>query len=244
MNILKFVKDEMKINVKIDGDKMFVSGEHIAREMYSRTRVKNNKEYTEIRWDKLSEDIDSIGFPNYLGKDKITELWIEEGYFYKLMMYFRGDNKNTQKFQDWLSFEVIPSIRKNNFHINEKDMTNEQYDELVKRLSAMQWFYGLSKNKEFSINVISEKMFGNKNDLWNLFIKYGFLDQDRKVIRKQAKSKELDDKGNNIMKDIFYLVPRTTKNSVGNQNECEFRVKLSAFGIMMAKHLSGLDKGL
>lgn len=244
MNILNFIKDDMKLDVKIDGDKMLISGEHIAREMYKRIRVKNNKEYTEIRWDKLSEDFDSIAFPNYLGKDNITDLWVEEGYFYKLMMHFRGDNKNTSDFQNWVAFEVLPSIRKNNFFVNEEHITKEQIEELSKKLESLEWFYGLSKTKEYSINSVSEKICGDKKKLWELFIKYGFLDKDRKIIRKQAKSKDLDENGKNVMKDIFYEVPYTSKNKIGNQEETLFRIKLSAFGIMMAKHLLDLDRGL
>lgn len=247
MNILNFVKDDMRVTVKESDGHIECLLSDVGRSLGfvndrdNSLRFDRIKKHTLEAYGKCSESIPPEVVelePNNF----VNERYISESILYMLMM--KAKSEKASIFQVWMAKEVLPSIRKNNFYINEDHITKEQLDELSKKLESLEWFYGLSKTKEYSINSVSEKICGDKKKLWDLFIKYGFLDKDKKIIRKQAKSKDLDENGKNVMKDIFYEVPYTSKNKIGNQEETLFRIKLSAFGIMMAKHLLDLDKGL
>ena len=82
---------------------------------------KNGREYTSIRWATLNGYCKEFGFDNKLSKDD----YIPESLFYRLGM--KANNVVADKFQNWLSIEVIPSIRKHGGYImNQESMTPEQ----------------------------------------------------------------------------------------------------------------------
>ena len=65
---------------------------------------KNGKKY--VRWETLNGYCMELGFSQLVGKDD----YIPESLFYRLGM--KANNVVADKFQNWLAFEVIPSIRK------------------------------------------------------------------------------------------------------------------------------------
>lgn len=73
---------------------------------WTQTQNKNGRHYTSIRWETLNGYCKELGFPNKLGKGD----YIPEPLFYRLGM--KASNQVADKFQNWLAFEVIPSIRK------------------------------------------------------------------------------------------------------------------------------------
>lgn len=74
---------------------------------WTQIQNKNGKQYISIRWETLNSYCKEFGFPSKLGKDD----YIPESLFYRLGM--KANNAVADKFQNWLAFEVIPSIRKN-----------------------------------------------------------------------------------------------------------------------------------
>lgn len=73
---------------------------------WSKTEVKNGKEYTSIRWDRMNGFSAECGFAHEWSKDD----YIPESLFYRLGM--KASNAKAEKFQNWLAMEVIPQIRK------------------------------------------------------------------------------------------------------------------------------------
>lgn len=65
---------------------------------------KNGKKY--VRWETLNGYCMELGFSQQVGKDD----YIPESLFYRPGM--KANNVVADKFQNWLAFEVIPSIRK------------------------------------------------------------------------------------------------------------------------------------
>lgn len=86
---------------------------------WTQTQNKNGKQYTSVRWETLNGYCKDLGFPRLLGKND----YIPEPLFYRLGM--KANNVAAETFQNWLAFEVLPSIRKTgSYHIN--DETVEQ----------------------------------------------------------------------------------------------------------------------
>lgn len=68
------------------------------------SQIKNGVQY--VKWDRLNQYCASLGFSPLLGKDD----FIPEPLFYMLAM--KANNALATKFQKWLAFEVLPSLRK------------------------------------------------------------------------------------------------------------------------------------
>jgi prophage antirepressor-like protein len=80
---------------------------------------KNGKVYP--RWETLNGYCKDIGFSQLVGKDD----YIPESLFYRLGM--KASNATAEKFQNWLSLDVIPSIRKNgSYEMPKKKQSNER----------------------------------------------------------------------------------------------------------------------
>lgn len=92
---------------------------------WSKTEVKNGKEYTSIRWDRMNGFSADCGFPHEWSKDD----YIPESLFYRLGM--KASNERAEKFQNWLAMDVIPSIRKNGGYISGQENLSD--DELLEK---------------------------------------------------------------------------------------------------------------
>lgn len=73
---------------------------------FTKSEVKNGKEYATIRWERVFGFLKEIGFDHSWSKDD----FIPENIFYRLAM--KAKNERAEQFQAKIADEVIPSIRK------------------------------------------------------------------------------------------------------------------------------------
>ena len=85
-----------------------------------KTEMKNGKEYTSIRWERMNGFSAECGFDHEWSKDD----YIPESLFYRLGM--KANNQNADKFQNWLAMDVIPSIRKNGGYIAGQEKLSDE----------------------------------------------------------------------------------------------------------------------
>lgn len=71
-----------------------------------KTEIKNGKKYISIRWERVNSFSAECGFDHSWAKDD----YIPESLFYMLSM--KANNEKAVKFQKWIAFEVLPSLRK------------------------------------------------------------------------------------------------------------------------------------
>ena len=107
MNKLKVFKNaETGIQVRVmeneDGS-ISINAEDTARG-FGWTQEKNGKTY--VKWERINEFCRQLGFSPQVGKDD----YIPEPLFYRLGM--KANNEAANNYQNWLAFEVMPSIRK------------------------------------------------------------------------------------------------------------------------------------
>lgn len=121
-NLMIFENKELGIDVrtiKNDDGSISINVEDSAVGLgWSKTEVKNGKEYKTIRWVTLNKYCKEFGFDNKLAKDD----YIPESLFYLLAM--KANNDVARKFQTWLAVEVIPTIRKSEQYQIEKKTTS------------------------------------------------------------------------------------------------------------------------
>lgn len=83
---------------------------------------KNGIEY--IRWERIKGYLKEFNFPTN-GEDGNTIEYIPENIFYKLC--FKAENEIARRFQDTVTDEILPSIRKTGGYIaGEENMTEEE----------------------------------------------------------------------------------------------------------------------
>ena len=73
---------------------------------FTKSEVKNGKEYATVRWERVFGFLKEIGFDHEWSKDD----FIPENIFYRLAM--KAKNERAEQFQAKIADEVIPSIRK------------------------------------------------------------------------------------------------------------------------------------
>ena len=114
-------------------------------------QVKNGKEY--IRWDRVNQYIDN--FRGRLEFDEIEKVgkgdFIREETFYFLAM--KAENEAGRIFQTWISVEVLPSLRKQNYYVSDT-ITPAQIKQAKKYLTE-KGLKSLFKNTDEE-NIISE----------------------------------------------------------------------------------------
>jgi anti-repressor protein len=76
---------------------------------FTQTQIKTGKEYVSIRWERISGYLAEFGFPPLVGENDLPD-FIPENIFYKLC--FKASNETARKFQDLVTDEILPSIRK------------------------------------------------------------------------------------------------------------------------------------
>lgn len=101
-----FDNDELKLQIRTisnsDGS-ISLNAEDVAIG-FGWTQEKNGKIY--VKWERINNFCKELGFSPQVGKDD----FIPEPLFYRLGM--KANNSTADKFQNWLAFDVIPSIRK------------------------------------------------------------------------------------------------------------------------------------
>lgn len=131
MNDLKiFNNDELGISVRTmlnDDGSISINAEDTAIGFgWSKTEIKNGKEYTSIRWDRMNGFSADCGFPHEWSKDD----YIPESLYY--MLGFKAGNDRALKYQKWLAIEVIPQLRKTGMYSSNKKGNIEQGIAVVK----------------------------------------------------------------------------------------------------------------
>lgn len=101
---------------------------------WSRIEVKNGKEYTSVRWERMNSFSAECGFAHEWAKDD----YIPESLFYRLGM--KASNARAERFQNWLAMEVIPQLRKTGTYSTNKKSDSETiipFKEQVQSLEAV-----------------------------------------------------------------------------------------------------------
>lgn len=85
-------------------------------------QIKNGIEY--IRWERIKGYLKEFGFSTCGENGEIVE-YIPENIFYKLC--FKAENEIARRFQDLVTDEVLPSIRKNGGYLaGQEEMTEDE----------------------------------------------------------------------------------------------------------------------
>ena len=90
---------------------------------FTKTEIKDGKEYSSVRWSRVNEYLSDFGFspingrsdfrknfPNGFSQQVGKERFIPENIFYRLAM--KAKNETAERFQSWIADKVVPSIRK------------------------------------------------------------------------------------------------------------------------------------
>ena len=90
---------------------------------FTKTEIKDGKEYSSVRWSRVNEYLSDFGFspingrsdfrknfPNGFSQQVGKERFIPENIFYRLAM--KAKNETAERFQAWIADKVVPSIRK------------------------------------------------------------------------------------------------------------------------------------
>lgn len=181
MDIEKFIKEDLEIRVKINekGD-LELSLEDIARGLGFTDKSKGTNK---IIWKRVE---------NYLSEITATQVspyerygFIPEWVFYMLCM--KAKNEKARKFQLWISKEILPSLRKNNFYVDNENITPEQISDLENEINKLkiekgilhEIVYDISDATTMSFTEVSKKIF-NKDAkyLKNILIEHKFLAED------------------------------------------------------------------
>lgn len=107
--------------------------EDVARGLgFTQRQNKAGKVYESIRWETVSRYLSDIGFPQEVGEN----IFIPENYFYKLC--FKAANDVARQFQDKVTDEILPTIRKTGGYVATEDIFIETYfpdaDESLKEM--------------------------------------------------------------------------------------------------------------
>lgn len=120
-----------------------------------------------------------------LKKINSSRTFVTEVGLYQLT--FRSRLDKAREFQKWVFEEVLPSLRKNNFYVDNENITSEQISELEKEIKKLkiekgilhEIVYDISDATTMSFTEVSRKLF--KKDaryLKKILIEYKFLDKD------------------------------------------------------------------
>ncbi len=91
---------------------VYLKLETVARGLgFIQTQNKSGTEYTSVRWERVEQYLEEIGFLHKWGKDD----FIPENIFYRLAM--KAKNETAEKFQAKVADEIILSIHKNGDYI-------------------------------------------------------------------------------------------------------------------------------
>lgn len=237
MNIEKFIKGDMNIRVRFNeegGMELNLKDVCIGLGL---TQIKNGKKY--FRFERINKYLNEVRFIDSPSLGKVEDLektWILESYFYKLSM--KADKGHALIFQDWIAFDVIPSIRKNNFYINKDNISKEQIDNLlleIKKLTISKNMlheitYDMADATTMSFTEASKKLFGkNAKYLKNILIEHGFIDKNNNIIIGEAKFKT--PKGD---MEVIRIFTKTNIERARKENDIRY-CKLTNFGYMYLK---------
>lgn len=186
MNVEKFIKDDLEIRVKVDEDgEIRLNAKDIANIIGRKNTIGATVDY--FGFYKRLSDKNKVLYGNGILFEKVSDnetyseflerLYIKESLFYNIILSSKSDK--SLKFQLWVCDDVLPSLRKNNFYINEKEITKEQ------TRKAIDYLLDLCDCGKISLGRASTKIFGNKFELKNRLVNLGLLDFDNCEFKQQ-----------------------------------------------------------
>ncbi|KAF0476413.1 phage antirepressor KilAC domain-containing protein, partial [Pediococcus acidilactici] len=105
------------VPVKLVNDQLMFDAETVAKSV---GLVSSSKGYVNVRWNRVNEYINSAKS----GRKIKSGDFITEPQMYRLAI--KANNKAAERFQDWVTNEVLPSIRKHGAY-----MTDEKIEEAL-----------------------------------------------------------------------------------------------------------------
>ncbi|MBP1044885.1 hypothetical protein I6N96_01235 [Enterococcus sp. BWM-S5] len=128
-DIQKFSNDLFSIAVQMSDGEFLFDVESVVKSLgFTKTEIKNGKQYTSIRWDRVNSYLRP-----QVGETKISSGdYISESMVYKLA--FKAGNATAEEFQDWLAVDVLPQIRKTGSY--KSSQPKHQDDLAIKRMNA------------------------------------------------------------------------------------------------------------
>ena len=116
---------------------------------WTKTETKGNKKYTTIRWKRMNDFLNELGFRPQVGEGD----YIPESVFYLLGM--KAQNETALRFQNWLALDVIPSIRKTgSYNVNQPQCIE---DVLISSLQEMKALRLEINNTKEEVNELKEE---------------------------------------------------------------------------------------
>ncbi|MGL6100214.1 MAG: BRO-N domain-containing protein [Fusobacteriaceae bacterium] len=174
--------------------------------------------------------------------------YINEVAMYEAVLKIRNSDTDNVKqrrynkareFQKWVFSEVLPSIRKNNYYVDEKNINVNQISKLentVKRLvteKAMlhEIVYDMADATTMSFTEASSKLFGkDAKYLKEMLIKHKFLSKDgNKVLKKEAEFITPSGK-----REVMRLFVHTNVEKCRKDEDIKYN-KVTNFGYMYLK---------
>lgn len=106
----------LQVRAKLNSDgNIVINAEDTAIGLgWTQTQTKNGKQYKSVRWERMNDFSKECGFPQEWGKDD----FIPEPLFYRLGM--KANNVVAETFQNWLAFDVLPTIRKHGLYATDE----------------------------------------------------------------------------------------------------------------------------
>lgn len=101
-------------------------------------------------------------------------VFVNESGLYQLI--FGSTFTKAREFQKWVFEEVLPSLRKNNFYVDDENITESQLDKLK------DFLFDIGK---VSLGRVSEKLFGNKQELKNRLVNLGWINYENCTFKQQ-----------------------------------------------------------
>lgn len=150
------------------------------------TQNKNSIEY--IRWERVNQYLNEMSFP-ISGENE----FIPENIFYKLC--FKADNEVARKFQDVVTDEILPTIRKTGGYVNNDDMFVNTYfpyaDENTKQL--------------FKLNLVTIRQLNSKIDTMKPLAEFAdHVSNTNGLIDMSKMAKLLCDKGIKVGRNTLF----------------------------------------
>ncbi|CAJ2232132.1 phage antirepressor [Companilactobacillus paralimentarius] len=122
-NLQEFTNGDIKLPVRTNqnGDIEF----DVEKAAIGLGITSNSKGYTNVRWNRVNEYLNSAKSGRKVSKGD----FITEPQFYKLAI--KANNATAEKFQDWVTSEVLPTIRKHGAYLTdsaiEQTLTDPDY---------------------------------------------------------------------------------------------------------------------
>lgn len=245
MNIEKFVKEDMGIRVTYtEENEILLCSKDIADVLGVSNTIGSTVDYYKFLKRLESSHLKLYGkeilFKRVSDNDTysmvLDNTYITESLFY----YVTLNSKSTKAlpFQLWVCEEVLPSLRKNSFYIDESNIDSNQINELEKKVKTLriakgilhEIVYDIADATTMSFTEASKKLFGkNAKYLKTKLKEEGFIDSDGKVLIKKAEFTKPDNS-----KEMLRIFTNTNVEKCREVDDIKYS-KITNFGYLYLK---------